>query len=197
VTARLVTESSHDVLAPLLEASHQLIDRGAEIISTSCGFLVRYQRDLAERLPVPVVTSSLVALPFLKHVLPGGSTIGVLTFNEATLNGRYLETAGLPADIVVAGLPVDGAFRQDILGGSAASSRQRYEEAHATLAALLLRAPGIAAVVVECTNIVPYSKRLAAAFGLPFFDIISTIEWIARAGGKATPMSRAYVDWKT
>src|SRR3546814_10097205 len=47
------------LLMAFIEAGWALVEEGATLITTSCGFLVTAQKALAEALPVPVVTSSL------------------------------------------------------------------------------------------------------------------------------------------
>src|SRR3546814_5686386 len=51
------------LLMAFIEAGWALVEEGATLITTSCGFLVTAQKALAEALPVPVVTSSLLQIP--------------------------------------------------------------------------------------------------------------------------------------
>jgi hypothetical protein len=48
-------------------------------ITTSCGFLVKFQRELAAAVSVPVFTSSLLLVPFVHRLLAPGRRIGILT----------------------------------------------------------------------------------------------------------------------
>jgi hypothetical protein len=61
--------------------------RGAAAITTSCGFLVRYQAALQAALPVPVWTSALLALPLLDRP-------GVVTVDGDALGAAHLLAAG-------------------------------------------------------------------------------------------------------
>ena len=60
-TASRVVQTSRDeaLLDPFLQAGHDLVMQGARALTTSCGFLVRYQHALQAALPVPVWTSAL------------------------------------------------------------------------------------------------------------------------------------------
>ena len=51
------------LLEPFVAAGLRLAADGCGLITTSCGFLAVHQRALAAALPVPVVTSALLALP--------------------------------------------------------------------------------------------------------------------------------------
>jgi len=44
-------------------------------------------------------------------------------------------------------------------------------------ARLVARNPDLGAIVLECTNMPPYAADLAAATGLPVYDIYSMISW--------------------
>lgn len=59
---RVVRERDPALLAPFIDAGRALVEQGATAITTSCGFLVLFQRELKAALPVPVWTSSLLLL---------------------------------------------------------------------------------------------------------------------------------------
>jgi hypothetical protein len=63
-----------DAAAPLLDrffdAANQLAALGVDGITTSCGFLVAFQQELAARCSVPVATSSLLQIPRSQPVAP-------------------------------------------------------------------------------------------------------------------------------
>ena len=67
-----------------------LVQSGARMISTSCGFLALWQAQLAQALPVPVLTSSLLACASL--VRPG-----IVTIDAQALGAATLRAAGVPA----------------------------------------------------------------------------------------------------
>mgnify|MGYP003606118198 CR=1 FL=1 len=41
--------------------------------------------------------------------------------------------------------------------------------------------PSIGALVLECTNLTPYSADLRRAVGLPIFDVVSLVHWFHRS----------------
>src|SRR5688500_5004232 len=53
------------LLTPFLAARDRLVRSGVGLVTTSCGFLVRFQEALARDCAVPVIASSLLALPAL------------------------------------------------------------------------------------------------------------------------------------
>jgi Asp/Glu/hydantoin racemase len=176
---RVVEQGAVGLLNPFIEAARDLVDLGAEGITTNCGFLSLFQRELAEAVQVPVATSSLMQVPWVQATLPPGRRVGVITVNKAGVTPRHLEAAGVPLDVPIEGteggreffrvliraekndLDVDLA-RQDILDAAA-----RLVAAH----------PEVGAIVLECTNMPPYAADVAEATGLPVHDIYSMINW--------------------
>src|SRR6185503_15791738 len=49
---------------------------GVRAITTNCGFLVKFQRELAAAVSVPVFTSSLLLVPLVHRMLPPGRRVG-------------------------------------------------------------------------------------------------------------------------
>lgn len=182
-TATRITSLTDDqMLGPFIEAGHRLIARGADAITTTCGFLALYQRELAASLPVPVATSSLLQVAFAEAVLPKGKRAGVLTFNASNLGPKHLAAAGAPADTPIVGLDQASPMFTDILGkGPPTSNAEREETSLAAARELQRCVPNLGAVVVECTNIAPYSAAISQALGVPVFDTITLVEWLATA----------------
>src|SRR6478736_3262396 len=80
---RVVRDKAEGLLDELLAVAEELVRLGADGITTTCGFLSLYQRDIAAHVGVPVATSSLMQIPFIERVLPPGNRVGVLTVSAA------------------------------------------------------------------------------------------------------------------
>ena len=182
-TADKVTSLADDsLLDPFVAAGRRLVEKGADAITTTCGFLVLYQRELAAALPVPVATSSLLQIPLAQALLPKDKRIGIITFNAAGLGAKLLAAAGAPADTIVSGLDPVSPMVRDILGkGPPTTSREREATSLAAAEELRRREPHLGAVVIECTNVAPYSAAIARQLGVPVFDTVTLVEWLATA----------------
>jgi len=129
---------------------------------------VLLQRELQAVAGVPVVTSSLLQLPALLEREP---SVGVLTISAASLGDEHLLAAGVPVDrlgdVVVQGVDPQGEFASAILGNWPEMDLAR-ASADVVAAAMQLqrRAPKLATVVLECTNMPPYADAVRAATGL-------------------------------
>ena len=175
---RVVRERAQGLLQPFLDAAKELVDLGADGITTNCGFLSLYQSEIARHVGVPVATSSLMQVPFVQSLLPPGKRVGILTISAKSLTPEHLKAAGVDPATPVIGTDAGREFSRAILGDEAemdvAAAEQDILEAGAALRA---RHPDLGAIVLECTNMCPYAAALREAIGLPVFDIYSFMTW--------------------
>lgn len=167
-----------ETLRKFFDVIDLLVANGVDGISTSCGFLAIMQPHLAEYSPVPVASSSLMQIPMLQRMLPKGKKVGVLTANKPALTPAHFEGAGVSPDLPVAGMPLDGAFRHNLVTGNPVIDRADHErEVLQETEKLLREHPDIGALVFECTNLSPFSEVTQRTFGLPVYDIITLLKW--------------------
>src|SRR6056297_2230568 len=99
---RVVRRGAPGLLDAFIDAARELVADGVDGITTNCGFLSIFQRELAEAVGVPVATSSLMQVPMVNAVLPEGQRAGLLTISASTLTHRHLEAAGVPLETPIA-----------------------------------------------------------------------------------------------
>jgi Asp/Glu/hydantoin racemase len=176
---RVVLEGAEGLRDAFLEAAADLVRLGAEAITTNCGFLSLFQRELAAHVGVPVATSALLQVPWVQATLPPGQRVGIVTVSKSTLTPRHLEAAGVPPDTPIAG--TEGGrelFRVLIRGETPDLDIARAEQDVLDAARVLVAAsPEVGAIVLECTNMPPYAAAVARETGRPVFDIHSLISW--------------------
>lgn len=173
---RIVTSSplAPALIARFVEAARALEADGADIVTTSCGFLADIQPQLAGALGVPVVTSSLLLLPHLRERVGPQRPLGVIAFDaHALARRRMIGTAG---PMLIEGLAQDGELYRAIAGDLASLDvAQARADVLRAARALVSRAPDLAAIVLECTNLGPYRQAVAEAAGIPVFDLRDAI----------------------
>jgi Asp/Glu/hydantoin racemase len=176
---RVVRERAEGLLGAFVEAARELVSLGAEAITTNCGFLSLFQREIAAAVGVPVATSSLLQVPWVQATLPPGKRVGVLTVSKASLTPAHFEAAGVPLDTPVMGTEGGREFFRVLIRAEAEDMDVALAERDILDAgrALVATHPEVGAVVLECTNMPPYAAALQAALGLPVFDIYSLITW--------------------
>src|SRR5260370_25061131 len=94
--SRVVCQRAEGLLDEFLVSADELVRLGADGITTTCGFLSLYQREIAAHVGVPAATSSLMQIPFIERVLPPGKRVGVLPLSPANPTQPHLHPA--PAD---------------------------------------------------------------------------------------------------
>ncbi len=175
---RVVCDRAQGLLGEFLAAAAELVHLGADGITTTCGFLSLYQREIAAHVGVPVATSSLMQIPFVERVLAPGKRVGVLTISAASLTEEHLIAAGADPATPVVGTDHGSEFTRVILG-----DEERLDVAAAEgdiLAAgdaLIANHRDIGAVLLECTNMVPYARALSERLRLPVFSIYTFVAW--------------------
>jgi Asp/Glu/hydantoin racemase len=175
----VVQRRAEGLLDAFVDAAHELVADGADGITTNCGFLALYQRELAAAVGVPVAASSLMQVPMVEALLPPGRRAGVVTISAASLTAEHLRCAGAAADTPVVGTEEDGKeFSRAIIGDELELD---VEQARADLlrstARLLDAHPEVGALVLECTNMIPYAADLREAHGLPVYSLYSFVQW--------------------
>ena len=176
---RVVLHGAAGLLPDFLDAAAALVALGAEAITTNCGFLSLFQRELAARAGVPVATSALVQVPWVQATLPPGKRVGIVTVCAGSLTPRHLDAAGVPADTPVAGTEDGREFFRVLIRAEKQELDVALAEADVLDAgrALLARHPEVGAVVLECTNMPPYAAAVREAVNLPVYDIYSLVTW--------------------
>ena len=176
VPSRMTELHSSSLLEPFKKAADELIEAGVDGITTTCGFLSIYQRELANHCSVPVATSSLLQVPMVERMLPTGKRVGILTYNAQVLNGPYFDAVGIAQDTPVGGMPPDSNFVRWIKHGDNSVTYQTLRREVIETARLLVdEHPDIGAIVCECTNLAPFSADIHDCLGIPVYDTVSMV----------------------
>ncbi|HWK43689.1 MAG TPA: aspartate/glutamate racemase family protein [Stellaceae bacterium] len=165
------------LLEPFKAAALSLVEDGVDGITTTCGFLALYQRELAAACPVPVATSALLQAPMVERTLPAGRRVGILTYSAEALTGEHLAAVGVDPATPIVGLPVDSAFRHWISTGDPTVPYEVLREEVLRACGTLMARGDIGAILCECTNLTPFSAEMSERFSVPVFDAVSLVNW--------------------
>ena len=164
-------------------AAEELVAEGACLITSTCGFLISVQKDIAEGLSVPVCLSGLCLLPTVRLMM-GKAPIGVLTASATSLGYGAIRAASLaPDDVRIGGLEDSALFSETFLSRKD-QQRESFDrdemEAEVIKGAMRLvaRAPEVAAIVLECGNLPPYTAAIQEATGRPVFSILDAVRLV-------------------
>ena len=177
----VVRRGAEGLLPAFVDGARALEGEGVGAITTNCGFLVKYQQALAAAVRVPVFTSSLLLVPLVHRLLPAGRRVGVMTVNAGTLGPEHLRGAGIGSEIPIAvvGMETEKEFTRVLLGDELELDVDAAREEHVRVARRLVSdSPDVGAIVLECTNMPPYTADIQRETGLPVFDIVSLVTLI-------------------
>jgi Asp/Glu/hydantoin racemase len=177
------------LLPAFVEGARRLEHEGVGAITTNCGFLVKFQRELAAAVRVPVFTSSLLLVPLVHRLLPPGRRVGIMTVNAAGLTAEHFAAAGIgDIPIAVAGMENEKEFTRVLLGNELVLDVDAAREEHVRVAGQLVEEhPDVGAIVLECTNMPPYAAEIQRATGLAVFDIVSLVTMVHTALAAGQP----------
>lgn len=179
---KVVLELTPEDIQPFIEGARELEAAGVKAITTSCGFLALFQEELSNSVSIPVFTSALLFVPMLSRMLGKNKKIGILTANKKTLTQKHLKAVGIeniPCKIV--GLEEGEMFTRFTVQNRDCVDVEACRRELIDAAEELTRDGDIGIVVLECTNMPPYTKDIQEAVGLPVFDIVMLTNMFYRA----------------
>jgi hypothetical protein len=172
-------------------AARALARAGVRVIGTGCGFLSILQQDLQEAVDVPVLSSSLIQVPWISRFLPAGGRVGIITADSRALTDEYFAPLGWTSTtvpIAIAGVEREERFLALLSRGEV--SDDDLATMHRSMGDLardfVERHPDIRALVLECTNLPPFAATIQQACRRPVFDVVTLLMW-AHAGAVRRP----------
>ncbi|WP_192178654.1 hypothetical protein [Mesorhizobium amorphae] len=181
---RIFGPDGEALTSAVVQAAAELVSEGAQLITSGCGYLIRYQEAVRDAVDVPVFLSSLLLAPFLEMMLPRDKALGIIVASKTVMTQQgLLKATGLGANIgrrvVVAGLEDTPVFAATFLSGKGDLDVSACEKDLVdTAMALLNDRPDIGMLLLECGNLPPYAAAVQQATGgIPVFDFTSLIEF--------------------
>lgn len=170
--------------APFIEAGRALVAKGASTIVGGCGLMIVHQAALADALKVPVLTSSLLQLPWILAMIGGDARVGVVMSRAGNLQPHHLAMAGLQDAnrLVVAGMEGCPAFEAAICDECGELDFAKVQgELVGVAKALVAANPSVAAILLECVDLPPYAAAVQDAVSLPVFDVTTLARYTQSA----------------
>lgn len=184
----IVEHEAEGLLPIMVRSGRELVAGGASAVSTSCGFNVIHQRELAEQLGAFVATSALLQIPFVLRMLATDAHLAVITANASTLTERHLDEAGVASTdrhrLHLVGLEhTTHLYPVLVTGKGDLDTARATTEVLTAATAAVAENPNIAAFLLECANLPPYAPALRAETGHPVWDIKTMLTWLQHGFG--------------
>jgi Asp/Glu/hydantoin racemase len=178
----VVRKGAPGLLEAFIDAARDLARHGVDGITTNCGFLSLFQQELADAVEIPVATSSLMQVEFVNRLLPRGKRAGILTISASTLTPAHLQKARVPDGTPIGTTEGGREFTRAILGNELELDVEAARQDNVDAAVAFHKAnPDLGAIVLECTNMIPYAADIRRATGLPVFSIYNFVCWFQQS----------------
>lgn len=177
-TQKVVIDADAGLIDGFIDAGLALAARGVKAITTSCGFLALFHRQLVEALPVPVFTSSLLQVHLARALIRSDQKIGIITVRKQSLTVAHFAGVGIQDyPLAIVGMEDAEEFSAVFIEGRQVLDEKKCRREMQSAAFNLMRAyPEVGAIVLECTNMPPYADTVRQATGLPVFDAVTMVK---------------------
>jgi len=175
-------EPDLDMLQPFIQAAQELEREGVKAITTSCGFLSLFQKELSKAVSIPVFTSGLILVPLVRTMLNKEKKIAIFTERAHHLNERHFNGVGWSAKdipVIVKGMKENAVFPSVFIGNSPVLETEILRQEMEQMAReVMAEHPNTGAIILECTNMGPFTANIQAIAGVPVFGINNIFELI-------------------
>lgn len=170
------------IIEDLTEAGLKLEKAGVRAVICSCGYFGYWQKELRERLNVPVYASSLIQIPFIKMGLKKDQKIGVLCAVERTFGPKLMDACGVSAEdqeaVIMKCMEFEPEFSAIPRDRTYMNNAIARKELVAGAKALVEEHPEIGAILLECSDMPPYAAAIQAELNLPVYDFTTMINYV-------------------
>ena len=175
----ILSSTSAQLETLFVDAARELERDGVRAIAGSCGFMARFQSQIAAELHIPVFLSSLLQLPLVRLMHGEKAEIGVLTASSQALTPAHFANCATPMESVhIRGMEGNPEFWETIIEGKRHDfDMERLEAEIVGSAAAFAREKALDALVLECTDLSAFSAPIQRAINLPVYDINSLVEY--------------------
>lgn len=178
-TTKVVDLSDRGLLNSFISAAKELEASGVSAITTSCGFLAKFQKELADSVNIPVFTSSLIQVKYVKPLLKKDQAVGILTIKKSSLTDEHFKGVGIEnIDKVI--YSMEGtSFEKTFMDEEIEYDKSRLQQDIIDVATKMVNEnPNVGAIICECTNMPPFSKAISDKLNIPVFDIVTLTNYI-------------------
>jgi len=179
----VVRKGAPGLLEPYIQAAQELEKEGVRAITTNCGFLALFQKEMASAVNIPVFTSSLMQIPLAYRMIKPSQKVGIITIHSKSLTQKHLSCVGVD-DIphIIYGTEGEEEFSRVILDDEMELDvKKSKEELVRVSKRMVSEHPEVGAVVLECTNMPPYAATIQKEINLPIFDIYTLVIMVYHA----------------
>jgi len=165
----------------LINAVQSLEKEGVRAIVGACGYLGHYQKVLRESINIPLFTSSLQQGPLIESSLKENEKIGIICADpNVALSYRLFEPCGISnrARYVVKSCGDCEEFSGIAFSKGHMNHEKVMKEIVDVATSLVSENKDIGAILLECSDLPPYSYAIQSALSLPVYDYVTLINFV-------------------
>jgi len=153
---------------------------GVKAITASCGFTVLFQDKLASSVNIPVFTSSLLQIPMAHKIIRKDQKVGVLVASQKSFTNEHLKAVGAEdVPVCVAGMDGRSEFQEVIIEKLRTDLNiDKLEAEVMDVVKELFDNNPIGALVIECTDLPPFSYKIQQLTKRLVFDIATLTKYV-------------------
>jgi hypothetical protein len=168
----VVTSEPQNIdIGPFLEAAKSAT---GDILTTSCGFLAPFQKEIQESLDIPVVVSSISQLSEIEKIYSPEQLL-ILTIAADKLCAKHLPEEYKKYSECICGLGKSSYLHKVIYEDMMIFDEEKVADELLTVFKEACN-DNTDALLLECTNMPPYKQDLKQFKPVKIFDILSAIE---------------------
>lgn len=171
-----------EVETAFLQGIKDLEAKGVSVITGDCGFMMWLQELARRNTKLPVIMSSLATLPAITASYTRDEQVAIFTANGQSLLGmEQLIKAECGVDVKDKRYIFVGC--EEVPGFEAVALGQKVDVRKVTpgivkkAQEILTKHPQVRAILMECTELPPYSDAMRHVCGVPVFDAITACDF--------------------
>jgi aspartate/glutamate racemase len=179
----VVRKGAPGLLEEFIREAQELEKEGVRAITTNCGFLALFQKEMASAVNIPVFTSSLMQVPFAYMMIKQSQKVGIITVHSKSLTQKHLSCVGADKiPHIIYGTEGEEEFSRVILDDEMELDVNKSRDELVRVAKRMVSEhPEVGAIVLECTNMPPYAGAIQKEINLPIFDIYTLLIMVYHA----------------
>lgn len=179
---KLPRDADELLLNAFIDAARELEKEGCRAITTSCGFLAGFQKELADAVNIPVFTTTLSLVPMISSMLGKNTQIGIFTERKEFMTEYLFNKSGWSSNdynICVSDLPEDSAFNELVIFDKKEGHLDKIKENIQEMTRQHMeKYPDTGAIILECQNFAPFGSIIQEISGVPVFGINQLIAFM-------------------
>ncbi len=174
--------NDESLLPNIIATAKQLERDGCRFITASCGYFGHYQKEVADAVDAPVYLSSVIQIPWITVSLRKDQKVGVICADAPHFDYELFKSCRVSdkdADrCVIYGAQDKEVFSTLMHKPGHYDMRIVRKEICDLAVQMVQEHPEVGAILLECTDMPPYSADIQALTNLPVYDVATMIKFL-------------------